>query len=314
MSSFTYFVEDEAKTEGFSSEDPDFLEDTFRPSLFKRIDSDSSLQSEDFKANCVQEQSISNLNLSMLSKKEDKENWEVSMLTTAEKEKSTMAPIYSKCSEDEFEMSAKTIKYQLREAKSRMHTTQEQHTIELNYLNSKIDYWQQKSKDLEGKLKTLEDKTQSLTKDLLQKDKKIIWLESEIISKDSKIKQLSGLQAKIDKYKKKNILAKVFQEKIKAAEDQTEKLKKENKSLVAEMTKIKNYYSMEKNKIKEESEKSSRSLDVQVMLTERAESELARFREKVFKLEMENELMKKKAKNMHDACFYYESARVLQQT
>ena len=143
MSQMNYYFIGPLETKDLSSDNEgDCMEDTFRPSLFQRIDSSSSLQSleaHDFNA---YEQSIPQINISGMSKKEDREIWDVSMLYSVEHEKALELDLQLKNTEAKVavaERKERRIVGQLEEAKTKIMISAEQHTIELDYLNTKIE-------------------------------------------------------------------------------------------------------------------------------------------------------------------------------
>jgi DNA repair exonuclease SbcCD ATPase subunit len=232
------------------SDEGECLEDTFRPSLFRRIDSDSSIQSYDFPAPSIIDPNLSNIIQVDLSKQFQAEpRWDQSSLIFKPENKAL--ELQDKISSFELESLTRKSKYtkdQLQEAINKSILTQEQFFMEADYFKTKIKYLEQKTQELNEKCASLESKNEELSKDVLNKDKKIIWLENEIFVKESKIKALVELEEDASQMRRFKESSEILKEKVQICENQIAALRKEKKE-------ISSGFNVEIAKINEDKEK-----------------------------------------------------------
>lgn len=251
----------------YSSDEGDCLEDTFRPSLFKRIDSESSFQSLDYPQASIQDPNLSYITQPNVSKQKESPNWEFSMLYSQEHEKALILDNQLRSNTAQLEGAQrreKLISEQLTHALNKNSSFQEQFVLEIDYLKTKIKYLEQKTLDLNEKCSKLEEKNTELSKDLLAKDKKILWLENEGFIKDVKIKGLVEVESELVEMKKFKEGFEIVKEKLAICESQLNSARKDKKEMLSGLN-------IEVAKLNEEKIRLSKELELVSKKYERAQ-------------------------------------------
>lgn len=220
----------------YSSDEGDCLEDTFRPSLFKRIDSESSIQSFDIPHSSILDPNLSQIVQADLPKHKDHPNWEFSMLYSQEHEKALNLDNQLRSNTAQLEGAQRREKFisdQLTQALNKNSSYQEQFILEIDYLKTKVKYLEQKNQDLNEKCLKLEEKNTELSKDLLAKDKKILWLENEGFIKEVKLKGLMEVESELIEMKKFKESFEIVKEKLQICEHQLSCVKKDKRDVVS---------------------------------------------------------------------------------
>ena len=299
MSESNHFFIGPLETKELSSDEGDCMEDTFRPSLFQRIDSCSSLQSAEYENNYLHEQSIPQINISSLTQKEDKEAWDVSMLYSVEHEKNLELDFKLKNNKDKLEIAErkeKRIIDQLEEAKGKTKLLNEQYLIETDYLKTKIDFLENKYKELENKYQQLEEKKAAMGKDMLLKDKKIVWLENEIFAKEIRLKSLADLEKEVETFKGYKENCDLLKEKLMTVENQLSANKKENRDYQSEISKLTSKYNSDISRINQDKDKAERMLEIQRLVSEKNGDEVKNLQNLIRKMENDAAVQEAKIK------------------
>jgi predicted nucleic acid-binding Zn-ribbon protein len=276
------------------SDEGEIFEDTFRPSLFKRIDSESSIQSNDFSTPSMIDTNLP-INPSNLLKQFDRDYiWELPAVFPKDfKDSSFLTDLQCKNSSFELESLQRKEKLttdKLKEALNKNQMTQEQYSIEVDYLKSKINYLEQRVHDLNEKCSCLENKNEDLNKDLLEKDKRIIWLENENFVKDVKIKTFVGLEDELGEMKRFKETNEILKGKIQICEAQLASLRKDKKEIASG-------FNVELAKLNDEKERITRNLDALSKKYERTQEALKGNNDVVKKLQEERDNLIFKSKN-----------------
>lgn len=299
MAETNYYFIGALDTKELASDEGDLMEDTFRPSLFQRIDSCSSLEDQ-----FIYEQSIPQINISGMTRKEDRDAWDVSMLYSIEHEKNQELDLQLKNTEEKVKIAQRKerkITELVKDTQGKLKVSEEQHAIEAEYLKGKIEQLLKKLEDFEGKIMSLEEKNNVLGKENLLKDKKIVWLENEIFAKELRLKNLNELEKEVGLLRCYKENHDILKEKIGVLDEQMQGLKKTNRDLQGENSKALRSFELDLCNAMQEKEKAERKCELLKLISEKHEDEMKKLEGVIRKLENEVDIAKNKLKVLESA-------------